>query len=103
MFSKFTITITAMALSSILVSAAPTQLQKRDVSVINRCVNQNQVALTFDDGPYQYEQDIASRLSDSGSKGTFFLNGNSKYPFIYLPAEIDHPCRRLGLYLQPRR
>jgi peptidoglycan/xylan/chitin deacetylase (PgdA/CDA1 family) len=77
MFSKLaTTTITALALS-MLVSAAPAQLQKRDVSIVERCVNQNQVALTFDDGPYQYEQDIANRLSDAGSKGTFFLNGNS--------------------------
>ncbi|KAI5449808.1 hypothetical protein NCC49_004020 [Naganishia albida] len=73
MFSKLAIA----ALAGFLVSAAPTQLQKRDVSVVERCVNQNQVALTWDDGPYQFEQDIANRLQDSGSKGTFFLNGNN--------------------------
>jgi hypothetical protein len=82
MFSKLTSTVTALALSSLLASAAPTQLQKRDVSVINRCVNQNQVALTWDDGPYLYEQNIAGRMSDAGSKGTFFLNGNSEYPAL---------------------
>lgn len=82
MFSKLTSTVTALALSSLLASAAPTQLQKRDVSVINRCVNQNQVALTWDDGPYLYEQNIAGRMSDAGSKGTFFLNGNSECPAL---------------------
>lgn len=79
MFSKLATTaISAVALSTLFVSAAPAQLTKRDVPIITRCVNSHDVALTWDDGPYMYEQDIAGRLAESGSKGTFFFNGNSR-------------------------
>lgn len=96
MLSKTALNAAIVALSALIVSAAPTQIQKRDVSVVNGCVNQNQVALTWDgehsvfssppshlcftmtDGPYIYEQDIAGHLADAGSKGTFFFNGNSE-------------------------
>jgi peptidoglycan/xylan/chitin deacetylase (PgdA/CDA1 family) len=82
MFSKIVpAAIGALAVSSLLASAAPTQLHKRDVSIVNSCVNKNQVALSWDDGPYIYEQDIAGHLQNSGSKGTFFFNGNSGYRF----------------------
>ena len=40
-------------------------------------------ALGVADGPYNFEQDIAARLAESGSKGTFFLNGNSKSHLPY--------------------
>jgi hypothetical protein len=48
MLSKTALNAIVVALSASIVSAAPTQLQKRDVSVVNGCVNQNQVALTWD-------------------------------------------------------
>ncbi|KAF8572691.1 carbohydrate esterase family 4 protein, partial [Ramaria rubella] len=37
----------------------------------------NTVALTFDDGPYIYETQIATTLKNAGIKGTFFVNGNN--------------------------
>ncbi|KIJ57391.1 carbohydrate esterase family 4 protein, partial [Sphaerobolus stellatus SS14] len=37
----------------------------------------NVVALTFDDGPYIYEQGIATLLKNNGIKATFFINGNN--------------------------
>ncbi|TYJ53856.1 hypothetical protein B9479_005475 [Cryptococcus floricola] len=43
--------------------------------VINNCSKQGTVALTFDDGPYNFEKAVAKNLN--GGKGTFFLNGNN--------------------------
>ncbi|KIJ36706.1 carbohydrate esterase family 4 protein [Sphaerobolus stellatus SS14] len=45
-------------------------------NVYTSCRKPNVVALTFDDGPYIYEADIAATLTNAGIKGTFFVNGN---------------------------
>ncbi|ORX37052.1 hypothetical protein BD324DRAFT_579268 [Kockovaella imperatae] len=60
--------------------AAPLEKKQNGVEVINNCYQSGQIALTFDDGPWNYEQDIANALN--GGKGTFFLNGNN-YECIY--------------------
>ncbi|KAJ9117708.1 hypothetical protein QFC24_006422 [Naganishia onofrii] len=82
-----TAALAVLAASPIMVHAAPARpnpenhLAKRAwPTVVNNCVNSGQVALTFDDGPYLYENDIAGALG--GSKATFFLNGNN-YDCIY--------------------
>ncbi|KAF8585246.1 carbohydrate esterase family 4 protein [Ramaria rubella] len=46
-------------------------------TVYSSCVKANTVALTFDDGPYIYETQIATTLKNAGIKGTFFVNGNN--------------------------
>lgn len=78
MFSKIaSATLSALVFSSLFASAAPTaQLTKQEVTIVSNCVNKGQVALTLDDGLYQYELDIVKHLGDS--KATFFINGNSK-------------------------
>ncbi|WVR06675.1 hypothetical protein IAU60_003707 [Kwoniella sp. DSM 27419] len=77
MFAK---SVTFALLASLLgTSAAPT-VRRDGVQVINSCYNNGQVALTYDDGPYQYEDDIANQFGDQ--KATFFLNGNN-YVCIY--------------------
>ncbi|EJU00232.1 carbohydrate esterase family 4 protein [Dacryopinax primogenitus] len=48
-----------------------------EANVFSSCVVENMVALTFDDGPYIYEQDILNTLNAAGIKGTFFVNGNN--------------------------
>lgn len=65
-------------------AAAPTKRQAGTPEIISNCNNQGQVALTFDDGPYQYEGNVVSDLGDN--KGTFFLNGNN-YVCIYDQAQ----------------
>lgn len=50
--------------------------------VVTSCVNPNQVAVTFDDGPFEYLQDISDAFSARGAKATFFFNGNN-YACIY--------------------
>ncbi|KAJ9112892.1 hypothetical protein QFC19_000447 [Naganishia cerealis] len=88
MFANWmTAALVVLAASPMLASAAPAppnpnnQLQKRDpVQIVNNCIVNGQVALTFDDGPFLYETDIGNALG--GSKATFFLNGNN-YDCIY--------------------
>jgi peptidoglycan/xylan/chitin deacetylase (PgdA/CDA1 family) len=62
-----------------LVAATPTPRQN-GLQTIYNCEVSGQIALTFDDGPYIYETDVANALN--GGLGTFFLNGNN-YECIY--------------------
>ncbi|WWC88290.1 uncharacterized protein L201_003198 [Kwoniella dendrophila CBS 6074] len=78
MFSKSAILALIASLS--LIKGSPVTTRQNGLQVINNCYNQGQVALTFDDGPYNYEQDVVNALN--GGKGTFFLNGNN-YVCIY--------------------
>lgn len=55
--------------------------------VITKCTKANNVALTFDDGPYVYLYDIVNALDAAGAVGTFFFNGNN-YGCIYDDANI---------------
>jgi Predicted xylanase/chitin deacetylase len=41
---------------------------------IYHCKQKNTVALTFDDGPYQYTDELLDTLDKSGIKATFFIN-----------------------------
>ena len=43
--------------------------------VITKCNAPGQIALAYDDGPYQYTQQLADILSKGGAKGTFFVTG----------------------------
>lgn len=43
--------------------------------VITKCNAPGQIALAYDDGPYQYTQRLADILSQGGAKGTFFVTG----------------------------
>lgn len=66
----------SLLLSSTLVHALPSKRQ--DVSqVITKCTIPNTVALTFDDGPFSYTDDVAKTLTAAGANGTFFFNGNN--------------------------
>lgn len=62
-----------------VVSALPAQqFEKRaKAQVFRSCTVPNTVALTFDDGPYTYGNDLVNMLNNAGVKGTFFLNGNN--------------------------
>ncbi|KAI7907601.1 uncharacterized protein BX663DRAFT_491415 [Cokeromyces recurvatus] len=76
MRSTFIITIAAIATA---VSAAPTTLDKRapKAQVITTCTVPGTIALTFDDGPYEYTWDLAKTLKKNGVTATFFMNGNN--------------------------
>ncbi|KAF8756196.1 Polysaccharide deacetylase [Rhizoctonia solani] len=84
LFAKLSV-VAAFASSIIGAFAAPTDgtlLTRAAPQVITKCTVPNTVALTFDDGPYQYIYDIVNTLERAGAKGTFFFNGNN-YECIY--------------------
>ncbi|KAJ8088278.1 hypothetical protein PM082_022350 [Marasmius tenuissimus] len=51
-------------------------------AVYDNCVKPNTAAVTFDDGPYNYNFDILTTLKKNNVKATFFFNGNN-YRCIY--------------------
>jgi len=57
-------------------------LLRRAGTVYSSCTVPNTVALTFDDGPYIYLNDVVDTLNAAGARGTFFFNGNN-YDCIY--------------------
>lgn len=57
---------------------------RRRAEVVYQCVTPNTVALTFDDGPWIYLNDIVDTLDKAGAKGSFFFNGDS-WGCIYSP------------------
>ncbi|KAF2680422.1 carbohydrate esterase family 4 protein [Lentithecium fluviatile CBS 122367] len=50
--------------------------------VITKCSAPGQLALAYDDGPYQYTQKLSDILKNGGAKGTFFVTG-TLYGCIY--------------------
>ncbi|KAF2131260.1 carbohydrate esterase family 4 protein [Dothidotthia symphoricarpi CBS 119687] len=50
--------------------------------VIQNCAAPGQIALAYDDGPYQYTQKLVDTLNAGGAKGTFFVTG-TLYGCIY--------------------
>ncbi|EDR09239.1 carbohydrate esterase family 4 protein [Laccaria bicolor S238N-H82] len=67
-----------------LVSASPTERRQGGPSarVVTSCTQHNTVALTFDDGPWIYLNDVSDTLTANNVIGTFFFNGNN-YACIY--------------------
>lgn len=61
------------------VTAAPTPLEKRATTaqLITTCSVPGTIALTFDDGPYEYTWALAETLKKEGVVATFFMNGNN--------------------------
>ncbi|KAH6912251.1 glycoside hydrolase/deacetylase [Coprinopsis sp. MPI-PUGE-AT-0042] len=55
---------------------------RRRAEVVYSCTVPNTAALTFDDGPWIYHNDIVDTLDAAGVKGTFFFNGDN-YGCIY--------------------
>lgn len=51
--------------------------QKKGCQIVRNCVEEGQVAVTYDDGMFDYEGNIAKTFGND-SKATFFLNGNSQ-------------------------
>ncbi|KAH7216385.1 hypothetical protein DER44DRAFT_857402 [Fusarium oxysporum] len=47
-------------------------------SIITACTTPGVIAITFDDGPYIYTNDMLDLLDQSGVKATFFVTGNNR-------------------------
>ncbi|KAL0566895.1 hypothetical protein V5O48_015100 [Marasmius crinis-equi] len=80
--------IAALLSFSLLVTAAPQPEKRQTAQVFTRCTQPNTVALTFDDGPWDYIYDISNTLTSNGAKGTFFFNGNN-WGCIYDQSHMD--------------
>jgi len=81
---------TLLSLSFVVgILAAPlagnaTSLSRRAATLYTQCTTPNTVALTFDDGPYIYLNEVVNQLDAAGAKGTFFFNGRN-WDCIYNP------------------
>ncbi|KAK0227805.1 carbohydrate esterase family 4 protein [Armillaria fumosa] len=53
----------------------PTKRQTGSPGVVTACTVPNTAAITFDDGPYIYSEQIVSTLDANNIKATFFVNG----------------------------
>jgi peptidoglycan/xylan/chitin deacetylase (PgdA/CDA1 family) len=51
------------------------ELEANRDQVITKCSAPGQIALAYDDGPYQYTQKLVDTLTAGGAKGTFFVTG----------------------------
>jgi peptidoglycan/xylan/chitin deacetylase (PgdA/CDA1 family) len=45
--------------------------------VYSTCTQDGRVAVTFDDGPWNFEPHLLDELDRYGAKASFFLNGNN--------------------------
>lgn len=67
-------------LASLALAHPQQEHQKRDTipadgKIWTSCKDKSTIALTFDDGPYQYTQHIVDQLTAAGHRATFFQNG----------------------------
>jgi len=73
----------SLLLSLLPTSAHPSHERRQELAkVVTKCNKANHVALTFDDGPFKFLNNISDTLTAAGAKGTFFFNGNN-YGCIY--------------------
>lgn len=75
--------IATLASALLGVAQASSALGSRTTpSIVTKCTEPNTVAITFDDGPYNWTMELVDLLDKYGAKGTFFVNGNN-YGCIY--------------------
>lgn len=74
-------------LSLLLPLAAAAAIEPRQGGdVITSCSRPGVMALTFDDGPFQYQPALLEKLAAAGAKATFFVTG-TLYGCIYSQAQ----------------
>jgi len=49
---------------------------------IEHCTEPNTIALTFDDGPYEYTEELLDQLKAANIKATFFINGDNWWKYL---------------------
>ncbi|KAJ7472649.1 carbohydrate esterase family 4 protein [Mycena latifolia] len=69
--------LTAVCASATPMPKIETRQGGPSATIYSACKNKGDVALTFDDGPYIYLEDITNTLDAAGAVGTFFFNGNN--------------------------
>ncbi|CAA7264881.1 unnamed protein product [Cyclocybe aegerita] len=61
--------------------------RRAPATIYAACTTPDTVAVTFDDGPHIYLDEIVNTLDAAGAKGTFFFNGNN-FGCIYATENI---------------
>ena len=70
--------ITIAVAAAATAAASPLANMRRAAApVISSCTAPNTVAITFDDGPFQYTDSVLEQFDAAGMKATFFLNGQN--------------------------
>ncbi|KAF9256489.1 carbohydrate esterase family 4 protein [Marasmius fiardii PR-910] len=94
---KAFVTLALSVASLTLAGPSVSTESKRDAvplaAVYMSCGKPKTVAITFDDGPYIYNNDILKILKDNDAKATFFLNGNN-WDCIY---DLDQTVRNIHI------
>ncbi|KAI8584223.1 hypothetical protein K450DRAFT_218723 [Umbelopsis ramanniana AG] len=65
----------ALLLSSTLVSTSP--ITRRTLTGVQTDCKKGYFALTYDDGPYEFTEELVDKLDAAGIKATFFVNGKN--------------------------
>ncbi|KAG7451447.1 carbohydrate esterase family 4 protein [Guyanagaster necrorhizus] len=73
---------------ALAVAAFAHPARQLSAKVITSCSVPNTAALTFDDGPWKYSEQIVDTLDARGIKATFFVNGDN-YGCIYGDAQAQ--------------
>lgn len=73
---KFALAFLAALLAPALAHNSKRAL-KGSATVYQTCVKPKQWAVTLDDGPYLWQQNITAQIKAAGGLGTFFVNGNN--------------------------
>ncbi|OUM61640.1 carbohydrate esterase family 4 protein [Piromyces sp. E2] len=61
-------------------------------ALIEHCIKPNTVALTFDDGPFEYTNKLLDTLKAANIKATFFINGENYWPDL-----VNQPENQLAI------
>ncbi|CEJ00323.1 hypothetical protein G6F57_023500 [Rhizopus arrhizus] len=69
--------LASLAAIATAVSAVPVEKRAVKAKVYTTCSVPGTIALTFDDGPYEYTWALADTLKSKGVTATFFMNGNN--------------------------
>ncbi|KAG8908922.1 Carbohydrate esterase 4 protein [Tulasnella sp. 403] len=76
---------------------APANVTERDLAVRAKvkggqifygCKKRNAIALTFNNGPFEYHDEILKNLAKYRARATFFVNGDN-YECIYTPKNVE--------------
>ncbi|KAF7731440.1 Carbohydrate esterase 4 protein [Apophysomyces ossiformis] len=84
--------------TALLSAVSAARVRQPTVPVVyQKCKQPGSVALTFDDGPFEYTWDLAKLLHEQGVKATFFMNGKN---FADVASETTQTSDGEKTYLQ---
>ena len=99
MFKSLALTCAAALLPGTALAAPALSTRQSNVPygpVIWSCTQPGVVALTFDDGPYAFTNQLLDTLAGSGHRATFFVNGDNwdsiwnRQPLIHRMIDEGH-------------